>query len=251
MDCISSTTTSAPRRWLGRQAPLLPYHGVHEVEEGRAHQGGHVPSGLALGGGDEEDAALADDTPHVDGGAGLAQDGPRPLRRRVVGEAGLDRGQGVGAGLVPPAEEVPAPPLHQVWVAHLGQHVCAKVGVGEDAQPVEDGVLLARVPALVGLVKRLDGLLQDGLHPRPPLVPQPPGDAHHRVGGAVPVGEDAGVEEIDAGSAPPVGQIDEPYLACEGLRHVPKQVAHQVGVGIDDDDGVAVPARRLLLPSCA
>ena len=28
--------------------------------------------------------------------------------------------------------------------------------------------------------------------------------------------------------------------------HLPEQAAHQVGVGIDDDDGVAVPARRLL-----
>ena len=45
---------------LEGQASLLPYHGVHQVEEGRAHQGGHVPSRLALGGGDQQDAAVLD-----------------------------------------------------------------------------------------------------------------------------------------------------------------------------------------------
>ena len=46
---------------LQRQAPLLPDHGVHEVEKGRAHQGGHVPAHGALGGGDQEDAARLED----------------------------------------------------------------------------------------------------------------------------------------------------------------------------------------------
>ena len=37
---------------LGGQAALLPYHGVHQVEEGGAHQGGHVLARRALGRGD-------------------------------------------------------------------------------------------------------------------------------------------------------------------------------------------------------
>ena len=118
--------------------------------------------------------------------------------------------------------------------------------VGEDAQPVQDGVLLARVPALVGLVEGLDSLLQDGLHPRPPLVPQALGDAHDGIGGAVPVGEDAGVQEVDAGRSPLVGQVDEPHLLDEGVGDVLEQPAHQVGVGVHDDDGVSVPALGLL-----
>ena len=98
---------------------------------------------------------------------------------------------------------------------------------------------------LVGLVEGLDGLLEDGLHPRPPLVPQTLGDANHRVGRAVPVGEDAGIEEVDSRRSPVVGQVDEPHLVYERLRHLPEQAAHQVCVGVDDDDGVRVPARRL------
>ena len=136
------------------QAALLPYHGVHQVEEGRAHQGGHVPSRLALGGGDKEDAALPDGLSQVDGGSGLAQDGP-------------------------------GPPLEQEGVGDVGQHLVAEVVVGQDAQPVQDGVLLACVPALVGLVEALDGLLQYGLHPRPPLVPEALAHAHDGIGGAV------------------------------------------------------------------
>ena len=187
-----------------------------------------------------------DGAAHVDSGAGLAQDGPRPLGGCVVGEAGLDRGQGVGAGLAPPAEEVPGPPLHQVGVVDLRQHLGAESVVGQDAQSVEDGVLLSRVPALIGLVKGLHRLFEDGLHPRPPLVPEALGDAHDRIGGAVAVGEDAGVQQIDAGSSPLVGQVDEPHLLDEGLRDVLEQAAHQVGVGVHDHDGVAVPALGLL-----
>ena len=100
---------------------------------------------------------------------------------------------------------------------------------------------------LVGLVEGLDGLLQDRLHPRPPLLPQPPGDAHHRVGGAVAVGEDAGVQQVDARRSRVVRQVDEPHPVDEGLRHVLQQSRHQVCVGVYDDDGVAVPALGLLL----
>ena len=103
------------------------------------------------------------------------------------------------------------------------------------------------VPALVGLVEGLHHLFEDGLHPRPPLVPQALGDAHDGIGGAVAVGEDAGVQQVDAGRSPLVGQVDEAHLVYQGLRHVLQQAAHQVGVGVDDDDGVSVPARSLLL----
>ena len=51
---------------------------------------------------------------------------------------------------------------------------------------------------------------------------------------------------VDAGSAPLVGQVDEPHLLDEGLRDVLEQPAHQVGVGVHDDDGVSVPALGLL-----
>ena len=95
-------------------------------------------------------------------------------------------------------------------------------------------------------MKRLDRLFEDGLHPRPPLLPQALGHAHNRVGGAVAVGEDAGVEQVDAGGAGLVGQVDEAHPAGEGLGDVFEDSGHEVGVGIDDDDGVAVPARRLL-----
>ena len=100
--------------------------------------------------------------------------------------------------------------------------------------------MLLRLHLLVGLVEGLDGLFEDGLHPRPPLLPEALGDAHHRVGGAVPVGEDAGVQQVDAGGAGLVGQVDE------GRGHVFEDAGREVGVGVDDDDGVRVPARRLL-----
>ena len=59
------------------------------------------------------------------------------------------------------------------------------------------GAAVGGVRVLVGFVQGLDRLLQDGLHPGSPLLPQTPGDAHHGVGGAVPVGEDAGVQQVD------------------------------------------------------
>ena len=99
---------------------------------------------------------------------------------------------------------------------------------------------------LVGLVEGLDGLFQDGLHPRPPLLPEALGDAHHRVGGAVPVREDAGVQQVDAGGAGLVRQVDQPHAVDERLRDVFEDAGNQVGVGVYDHDGVRVPALGLL-----
>ena len=103
---------------------------------------------------------------------------------------------------------IPGPPLEQEGVGDLGQYLGAEVVVGEDAQPVQDGVLLVGLPPPVGLVEALDGLFEDGLHPRPPLVPQALADAHDGIGGAVAVGEDAGVQQVDSGRATLVGQVD-------------------------------------------
>ena len=146
---------------------------------------------------------------------------------------------------MPPAE-VPGPPLEQVGVGDLLQHVLAEGLVGQQLQPVEDGVLGLRLHLLVGLVEGLDGLLQDGLHPRPPLLPEALRHAHHRVGGAVPVGEDAGVQQVDAGGAGLVRQVDEAHPVDERLRDVFEDAGHQVGVGVYDHDGVRVPALGLL-----
>ena len=107
-------------------------------------------------------------------------------------------------------------------------------------------MLLLGVYALVGFVEGLDGLLQDGLHPGTPLLPQAPRHAHHRVCGAVAVGEHPRVEEVDAGSSPLVGQVYEPHPVGEGLGDVLKQAVHQVGVGVHHHDGVSVPALGLL-----
>ena len=128
----------------------------------------------------------------------------------------------------------------------LPQHGAPELHVGNQLQPVQDGVLPVLVHALVGLVDGLDGVIQDGLHPGTPLLPQPPGDPDHGIGGAVAVGEDAGVQQVDAGRSPVVGQVDEPHPAGDGLRHLLQQARHQVGVGVHHDDGVVVPARRLL-----
>ena len=231
---------------LGKgHAALLPDHRVHQVEQRRAHQGRHVSSHGPLGGGDQQHAALQDGLPQVDGGAGLAQDGPRPLGRRVVGQPGLHRGQGLGPVLAVPAPEVPGPPLQDVGVAHLRQHRVAEGFVGQQLQPVQDGVLLVRLHPFVGLVQGLDRLLQDGLHPRSPLLPQAPCNPHHRVGGAVPVGEDAGVQQVDAWRAGLVAQVYQAYLVDEGLRDLFQDSGHQVGVGVHDDDGVVVAALGL------
>ena len=231
---------------MQRQPSLLPYHGVHEVEQRRAHQGGHVPAHRSLGGGHQQDAAVVDGAAQVDGGAALPQDGPCPLGRCVVGEAGLDRGQGVGLVVAAPAGEGAGPPFEQVGVGDLLEHVLAKRLVGQELEAVEDGVLLLRLHLLVGLVEGLDRLFEDGLHPRPPLLPEALRHAHNRVGGAVAVGEDAGVQQVDAGGAGLVGQVYEAHPVRKGLGDVFEDSGHEVGVGIDDDDGVSVPARRLL-----
>ena len=170
-----------------------------------------------------------------------------PLRGCVVGQPGLDRGQGVGPVVAAPAGEGGGPPLKQIGIGDFLQHVLAERLIGQELEAVEDGVLPLLLHLLVGLVEGLHGLLQDGLHPRPPLVPQPLRDAHHRVGGAVPVGEDAGVQQVDAGGARLVGQVDEAHLVGDLFGDVFEDAGHQVGVGIDDNDGVAVPACRLLL----
>ena len=99
---------------------------------------------------------------------------------------------------------------------------------------------------LVGLVEALDDVFEDGLHARPPLVPQPSCDAHHRVGGAVAVGEDAGVEQVDADRAGLVGEVDEAHPVDKGPGDVFEETADEVGVGVDDDDGVGVPPLGLL-----
>ena len=179
---------------------------------------------------------------------GLPQDRARPLRGGVVGEPRLHRRERVGLVLACPGGEVAPPPRQQVGVAHLLQHARAEPLVGEQRQPVEDRVLLVRrgVGVGVGLVQRLHGVLEDRLHARPPLLPEALRHAHHRVGGAVAVGEDARVEQVDARRAAPVGEVDEPHLVDERLGYVPEQVFDEVGVGVDDDDRVAVAARRLL-----
>ena len=184
----------------------------------------------------------------VDGGAALAEDGPCPLGGGVVVEPRLHRSQRLGPVLVGPVLEVPGPPLRQVGVAHICQYsVLEALVVGEELEAVQDGVLLVGVHPLVGLVEGLDGELQNGLHPRPPLVPQAPAHPNHRVGGPVPVGEDAGVQQVDARGAPLVGKVDEANGVGNLRGNVPEQSLNQVCVGIDDDDGVGVPARRLLI----
>ena len=58
--------------------------------------------------------------------------------------------------------------------------------------------------------------------------------------------KDAGVQQVDAGGAGLVGQVDEPHPVDEGRGHVFEDAGRQVGVGVDDDDGVRVPALGLL-----
>ena len=84
---------------------------------------------------------------------------------------------------------------------------------------------------LVGLVEGLDGLFEDGLHPRPPLLPQALGDPHHRVGGAVAVCEDACVEQVDAGGAGGVRQVYDAHPVREGVGDVFEDPVNEIGVG--------------------
>ena len=145
-----------------------------------------------------------------------------------------------------PRGKIPFPPLDEIRIVQLRQQPVAERVVRQELQPVEDGVLLVFVHRLVGLVEGLYGLLDDRLHPRPPLVPESSRHAHHRVCGAVAVFEDAGVEQVDAGSAVVVCKVDETDAVHEGTGDLFQQAGHEVGMGVYDDDGVAVPARRLL-----
>ena len=172
----------------------------------------------------------------------------RPLGRCVVGEAGLHGGERLGLVLVTPLAEVPGPPLEEVGVGDLLQDAFSEGVEREEGQRVQDGVLpvLVRLGVLVCLMEGLYGLFEDRLHSRPPLVPQPSRHPDHGVGGAVAVGEDAGVEQVDAGSAPVVRKVDETHPAGYLFGDVLQQAAHEVCVGVDDDDGVSVPALGLL-----
>ena len=85
---------------------------------------------------------------------------------------------------------------------------------------------LVGVRVLVGLVEGLDRLFEDGLHPGSPLLPQPLCHAHHRVGGAVAVGKDAGVQQVDAGGAGLVGQVYELHFVNQTLRYLTEQPGH-------------------------
>ena len=237
-----------PAALVQGQAFLLADDAVDEVQQRCAHQGGYVASGSPLGGGDQQDAAVEDGAAKVDGGAGLAQDGPRPFRGGVVGEPRLHGRDRVGLVLAPPAPEVPRPPVEQVAVGDALEHVAAEALVGEQAQAVENGVLVVGGDGWMGvrLVQGLGRVLEDGLHARSPLIPEPPRHADDRVGGPVAVAEDAGVEEVDAGEALLRGEVHEPHLVGERRRHVPEDLSDEVGVGIDDDDGVPVAPRGLL-----
>ena len=86
------------------------------------------------------------------------------------------------------------------------------------------------VGVLVGLVEGLDGLFEDGLHPRPPLLPEALRHPDHRVGGAVPVGEDAGVEQVDAGGAGGVRQVYDAHPVREGVGDVFEDAVNEIGV---------------------
>ncbi len=230
------------------QLALLADDGVREVEDRGPDERGDVLAGRALRGGDEQHAAIEDRAPQVDRGAGLTEDGARPLRGGVVGEPRLHGRERVGAVLAAPAPEVALPPVQQELVAHALQHEGAEAVVGEQAQPVEDRVLLLGGGGGVGvvLVQGLHDLLEDRLHARSPLLPEPLRHAHDRVGGAVAVGEDARVEQVDAGVAALAREVEQAYLPRQGLGDLLEDVGDEVGVGVDDDDRVAIAARRLL-----
>ena len=202
-------------RW---ELSLLSNHGVDEVEHRRPDEGGDIATGDALRGGDEEDAAVPDGLPDIDGGSALAEDGAGPFGGCVVGEARLDGGGGVGLVLAVPSGEVALPPPPDEGVIDISENRLPKGAfVGrEKAERVEDGVLALGLPLPVGLVEGLDDVFEDGLHARPPLIPEAVCDADDGVGGAVAVGEDARVEEVDAGRAVGVGEVDE----ADGLDEV-------------------------------
>ena len=57
---------------------------------------------------------------------------------------------------------------------------------------------------------------------------------------------DGDVQQVDAGRAPLVGQVNEPHLVDEAFGDLLQEARHQVGVRVHHDDGVGVPPRRLL-----
>ena len=69
---------------------------------------------------------------------------------------------------------------------------------------------------------------------------------HHRVGGAVPVGEYFHVHQVDPRRLRIVSQVDEVDPVDDLLWDLLQQVVDQVGVGVDDYNGVVVPPRCLL-----
>ena len=69
---------------------------------------------------------------------------------------------------------------------------------------------------------------------------------HHRVGGAVPVGEYFHVHQVDPRRLRIVSPVDEVDPVDDLLWDLLQQVVDQVGVGVDDYNGVVVPPRCLL-----
>ena len=126
------------------QPLLLANRRIDQVEQRGPDQSGDVAADRALGGRDEQNAAFEDGPPEVDRGARLTQDRAGALGRGVVVEPGLHRGQRIGLVLAPPAAEVTRPPLGQVRVAQLVDHAGAELLVREQAERIEDRVLLPR-----------------------------------------------------------------------------------------------------------
>ena len=171
-----------------------------------------------------------------------------PSWRRVVVQAGLHRGQGVGPSIPGPAPGVLFPPGKYVGVVHPLEHLPTELQVRQQPLPVQDGerLVVFRVGVAVVLVKGLNDVLQDGLHPGAPVLPHSLRHPHHRVGGAVPVGKDPRVQQVDPRRLRIVSQVDEVDPVDDLLWDLLQQVVDQVGVGVDDYNGVVVPPRCLL-----
>ena len=109
-------------------------------------------------------------------------------------------------------------------------------------QTVQDGVLLLTSDRLVavGLVEALEDVLEDALHPGPPLLPEVFHHLEDVVSGPVPVGEQLGVQEVDAGDPLVVGKVYQVHLLHQLPGDQGQQRADQVAVGVDDHDGVGV-----------
>ncbi len=186
MDCISSTTTSAPRRWLRGRLALLPDHRVHQVEQGRPHQGGHVPAHRAPGRWTPAGCRRRGWSRRRSMVERAGPGWPLPAWRRRSRRGGSAPGPGPRPG-TPRCQfgRSPGPTTPAGRGRRPSPAPVAELVVGQQPQPVQDGVLLVGgVRVLVGLVEGLDRLLQDGLHPRPPLLPQarPPAPPSRRCG---------------------------------------------------------------------